>query len=989
MESELIARPNRRTWWLALAGAASFVTVAIVVLGRARDPAPAVRWEEIQAAADSGRWPDAEAGLRLWLRARPDDGEAWDMLGSLLFDAGRDAESLAALSRVKEEDGGWVHARTLMGDLAIRRREAAEAERILRAVVERDRKASEPLRRLVYLLSLEGRTAEARSVLLRLHETTRDPRHLADSILIRWSDDDIREAGPELGEFLERTPEDPWLRRAWGLSRLSRGRPDEALPHLEAAALAFEDDPACRFALAECRMMLGRYDGDLTILGTCPAPAADAALWWLMRGRLQEAGGDLDRAEESFRRSLAADPESQEARFRLGQVLARRGGHAQARPHLERAGEIRLREDALKSKLRQLHGRGPDAGAMEQLGRLCLESGMRVEARAWLEHALRQDPRRKHLRPELAVLARADDDRRVAHSGPTLRPVTPPPPGRSSKASDHGGVPSLAGGRGAVRLEDWAAAASMDFTYASGEDGRLFIADTMGGGVGLIDFDEDGWLDVYFVNGCPLPVDPSSPPRPNRLYRNLGGGTFEDVTERAGVAGRGYGMGCAVGDYDGDGRDDLFVTGLGGTVLYRNRGDGSFEDVTERAGVGSPRWTTAAGFGDLDGDGDLDLVVVTYVEANPVGASECKDDSGRPIHCPPHRFPAQFDQLFRNEGDGTFTDVSREAGIEVPEGRGLGLAIADLDGDGRLDLFVANDGTANFLFRNLGGMRFQESGLDAGVSYDGSGQPTASMGVVADDLNGDGLIDLFHTNFINQSSTLRWNLGGGLFADRTLWANLAAPSRSRTGFGTAAFDADNDGNLDLFVANGHVDDQPWFHSPMAQPAQLFLGREGGRFAIADDEASLYFSRPMVGRGVAAGDLDNDGRVDLVVVHRDAPAAWLRNVTQGGHWLGLRLRGTRPASTPVGARVTCKVAGRETVRWLTSGTSYLSSNDPRLWFGLGSARAVDQLEVRWPSGELQSWSDVAADHIFEIREGDPLMSTTTGGNRERAGNDGEK
>ncbi len=254
------------------------------------------------------------------------------------------------------------------------------------------------------------------------------------------------------------------------------------------------------------------------------------------------------------------------------------------------------------------------------------------------------------------------------------------------------------------------------------------------------------------------------------------------------------------------------------------------------------------------------------------------------------------------------------------------------------------------------------------VNYNGAGEPTGSMGVVAEDLNRDGRIDLFHTNFINQGSTLRWNLGNSQFTDGTLAANLAAPSRSQTGFGTVALDVDNDGTLDLFVANGHTDDQPWFNTPMAQNAQLFLGRDHGRFELLSPEVSPYFSRPVVGRGVAAGDLDNDGRVDLVVVHRDILAAVLHNGTPGGHWLGLRLRGTRSGRSPVGARVTCQAGGRSQVRWLTSGTSYLSSSDQRLWFGLGSAPKAEHLEVRWPCGTVQTWSNVAADRILDLLEG---------------------
>jgi hypothetical protein len=433
-------------------------------------------------------------------------------------------------------------------------------------------------------------------------------------------------------------------------------------------------------------------------------------------------------------------------------------------------------------------------------------------------------------------------------------------------------------------------------------------------------------------------------------------------------------MGCAVADYDGDGHDDLFVTGLGATVLYRNRGDGTFEDVTARAGVGSTRWTTAAGFGDLDGDGDLDLVAVTYVAADPTRFPECKDQLGKPIHCQPGRFPAEYDHLFRNNGDGTFTDISREAGLEVEGGDGLGLAIADLDGDGRLELFVANDAAANFLFRNLGGLRFEEVGVTAGVAYDGSGRATASMGVVAEDIDRDGRIDLFHTNFNNEPNTLLHNLGKGSFADVTTAAGLDAPSRAMTGFGTAALDADNDGLFDLFVANGHVDDQPWFNIPMAQRPQFFGGRPAGRFVEAPPSIGPYFTAAVVGRGAAAGDLDNDGRVDLVVVHRDRPVVLLRNVTgAGGHWLSLHLQGgPKSGKTPIGARVDCTAGGHTTVRWLTSGTSYLSQNDLRLTFGLGKATSVDRLEVRWPSGESQTWTDLPADRFLELEEaGTPL------------------
>ena len=882
--------PSRLQWALGSALIlATLASLGAVFWASSREPS----LETIRSAFAARRWEEVEAGLRRWLQRHPRDGGAWEMLGGVLFDRGRMEDALAALRQVREVDPGFVNAQTVIGEIAVRRRRLAEAERSFRRAAGRNPRAVEPLERLASLLSLERRPAEARSVLRQLFQVTRDPRHLADSILISGLESEVRDRNPELEEFRKQTPDDPWLARAWGLSLLSHGRAAEALPHLEAAAIAFDEDPLGRFALAECRLALGIPVVDVSVLGSPPARAADAARWWVLCGRLAEVRGRDDAALEDLRKAISTDPRNAEGHFRLGRALVRRGDRERGQFHLDRAEALNLREDRLKRELGRLFREPFDAGALLRIGRLCEEAGMIAESRDWVELAYERDPR---LRPpgfNRAQLGPVDDGPAMALSRPVLKASVPPRPDdpspRIATRPDSG-----------CRFEDVAERAGVRFQYESGATSQLFIADMMGGGVALWDYDDDGWLDIYLVNGCALPYDRQSPPRPNKLYRNRRDGTFEDVTERAGVGGRGYGMGCAVGDFDNDGHDDLFVTGLNETVLYRNRGDGTFADVTARAGVASSRWTTAAGFGDLDGDGDLDLVVVTYVEADPVDVPECRDKFGKRIHCNPDRFPAQLDHLFRNNGDGTFTDVSRQAGIEVPDGRGLGLAIADLDGDGRLDLFVANDATANFLFRNLGGLRFEEVGLTAGVAYTGAGEPTGSMGVVAEDLNGDGRIDLFHTNFINQSSTLRWNLGGCLFTDATLAANLAAPSRSMTGFGTVALDVDNDGNLDLFVANGHTDDQPWLGTPMAQSPQLFLGREQGRFELAGPEVSPYFSRPVVGRGAAAGDLDNDGRVDLVVVHRDAAAAVLRNSTRGGHWLGLRLRGTRSGRTPVGA-----------------------------------------------------------------------------------------
>ena len=734
------------------------------------------------------------------------------------------------------------------------------------------------------------------------------------------------------------------------------------------------NDPTGRFSLAECLMVLGRPFNLEEILGPIPEDPMDAAQWWLFRGRIEESSGKPESAVESLEHSVNLNPRSREAHFRLGRALQKLGRSQPADIHLARATQIEEQFKLVRREHQQARRAGLtyDPGQFERLGDLCADAGLIAESRAWFELAIKLDPGRKESRSRLERLKTVPVTLPMALPRPVLAPTSPPGVNLASSRTDAESLrpPILKGSENpAAPFEEGSKAAGIHYYYESGaNDRRLFIADTMGGGVGLIDFDNDGWLDIYLVNGCALPFNRDAPARPNLLYHNQRDGTFREVTGRAGVAGKGYGMGCAVGDYDNDGDDDLFVTGLTGTILYRNRGDGTFEDVTVSAGVFSDRWTTAAGFGDLDGDGDLDLVVITYVEVSLNDDRRCRDDAGRPIHCSPAFYPAQADLLYRNNDDGTFTETSKEAGFVASGGRGLGLAIADLDGDGKLDIFVANDASPNFLFRNRGGFRFEEVGMESGVATNGSGIATASMGVVADDLDGDGRIDLFITNLVNESSTFFRNLGGGLFLDATLGAGLDAPSRSRTGFGDAAIDADNDGRLDLFVANGHVDDRPWANSPMAQPPLFFWNRGRGRFTPAVPPESTYFARRVVGRGVAAGDLDNDGREDLIVIHRDGPASLLWNRAQPSHWLGIRLRGNRSGRTPIGTRVTCRIGDRTLVRWLTSGTGYLSAHDPRLWFGLGNATKVDRLEIQWPGGHTQSWSDIDADRIINIQEG---------------------
>jgi enediyne biosynthesis protein E4 len=983
-------RKRRYYRWLALIGVFVGAVAGVVAMFRSQLFPGSPNWVDIQRAAASGRSTEVDSLLERWILVHPEDDKARMMLARNRLRRQRRGAVAEVLLPIPETSSAWLEAQSILGELAIGEHRAALAERIFRRLADHGSTALEPRQRLFYLFSLQQRTAEARAVLWEMYHIRDDPRILLDLVLELLADkEDVRGLAPEIEQFLATTPSDPFLRRASGMGLLHQGRASEALPHLEAAARLLENDPNGRFALAECRILVSQPIEIEDVFRSIPDRASDAAQWWLFRGRIEETTGFLERAVNSFERAVALQPEGREAHFRLGQALQRLSRSKAARIHLDHASRIDRRIKAVRREHQALRKAGlpNDAALYERLGDLCAEIGMVAESRAWLEQSIKLLPEGAGASAKLARLKSAPDAMPFALAYPRLGSNAADGADTERDSIAKNTPTSSASARAnsvlAAPFVDRAGKAGVDYQYASGASDRFFIADTMGGGVGLFDYDNDGWLDIYFVNGCVIPFESKAPPHPNRLYRNQADGTFRDVTAKAGVGGQGYGMGCAVGDYDNDDDLDFLVTGLDRTILYRNQGDGTFEDVTARAGVVTDRWTTAAGFADLDGDGDLDLVLITYVEIRPDDGLECRDYSGRRIHCTPGRYAALPDLLYRNNGDGTFSEVSQSAGFTGPDGRGLGVAIADFDSDGKLDIFVANDASRNFLFRNLGGFRFEEIGEKAGVAFNGSGRATASMGVVADDLDGDGRIDLFITNLVNESSTFFHNLGGALFVDATLGAGLDAPSRPKTGFGTAALDADADGRLDLFVANGHVDDRPWANSRMAQSALFFWGRDG-RFIVADRPGDSYFARAIVGRGVAAGDLNNDGRVDLVVVHRDAPAALLYNEASAGHWLGLKLRGRRSGRTPIGTEISVRTKTVSIVRWLTSGTGYLSSHDPRFWVGLGRESAVERVDVKWPAGNVQTWQNLKTDRIFEIEEDRDEIRETTRQNERPSG-----
>jgi predicted Zn-dependent protease len=933
---------------------------------------------------DAGLLGLARSRLTRLAQERPSDQEVAYLLGRCEAERGRPEAALEVWRRILPGTRWSAPAALQFAQAAMTLGRLTEAEHALRKALGYPSAEFPAIRHLLLiLLGQQGRIGEARKVIEAV-----------------WRDRSVLPAADVSGRL--------------ALVREHLGLDFEPFPlewnHAQLGATSTPVSDSDQRALALARAYLatraGAFEGARAELDTCLARWPDDPLVWESRLEWALSAGSVASAGEALRHVPAArfddrrvlelrawfarqhaDPADE--RHALEQLLvlepsriiavARLAELLQEAGEIQAASELRQQKaglDAALDRYFRLYKEDRFSAHLPELASLAERLGRRFEARAFWELVAGEEPASAGARRALERLARAPPSPSTRSSllselrsiGTSAGSRPSPTPGRSASPGDFGSSPI-------PHFEDRAAESGLaGFVHDNGASPIHQLPEMASGGVGLLDFDGDGLMDVYCVQGGRFPPGPGARETGDRLFRNRGTGTFEDVTARTriGALARGYGHGVAVGDYDNDGYPDLFVTRWRRYALYHNRGDGTFEDATVKAGLDGDRdWPTSAAFADLDDDGDLDLYVCHYGVWDPAHPQICKDPTGTVVlTCDPRRIEALPDHVFRNDG-GRFVDVTTESGIIDRDGRGFGVVAADLDGDRRIDLFVANDSTANFVFRNRGGFRFEEAGHESGLAANVGGGYQAGMGVACGDLDGDGRIDFAVTNFYGESTTLFRNLGQGLFADDTSASGLGAPSRHRLGFGVALVDLNNDGWLDLVTANGHISDQrPLF--PFAMTPQLFQGAAGGRLRDVTALAGPPFQTPYVGRGLAAGDLDNDGRLDVVMVAHNDPLVEFHNETtdhqSDTHFVTQRLEGTRSNRDGVGAVVVVTAGGRTQIAQRFGGGSFQSAGDPRLHFGLGTSRQLESVEVRWPSGHVDHHEHLPADRGYHLREG---------------------
>jgi tetratricopeptide (TPR) repeat protein len=934
--------------------------------------------EGIQAVK-IGNTTDAVDRLDEVLRWRPSEPEALLYRGQIAHQLGDGTLARNLFAKVPDEPARFGSAaRYAEGIAAVDAGDLIRGETLLRRAIDLNPSLVAARERLVELYALQLRRDDLRAELDAVRHMR--PWRLEELNLYSVAGERINTADEGIRRMRQAVAANPHDSSApLLLARyLTEGEQfAEARTLLEAQLAGEPTSSKAAGLLAEVKLNQDDLAGALLTLARISSHSEPDKWYFRSAGRLFLAQGEWQLAAESLSAAVRLDPEDLTAVHQLGIALSRLRSDA-ATPVLRRAELL----DRVVRESSRIPGR--DLRQVEPLLAIVLDVAEALyqlerfrEAAYWYDQALILDPRcaaaTRGLKDATANFERAMALAEAPKATPPAAAMSIDWPALVDQIQQRAAkLPAAqvaaAGSPATIRLADVHAEAGVDFQYFNGQTGLKYLVESMGGGVAVLDYDCDGWPDLYLVQGCALPYDAKNTSHQDKLYRNLGDGRFSDVTAQAGLGDAQYGQGCAVGDYDNDGDPDLFVANFGRSVLYRNNGDGTFDDVTTPTGLTGERWASSAGFADLDKDGSLDLYVSTYVTSLRV----CRGTNGHVATCDPGNFDAEQDRLYHNSGDGKFIDVTESSGIVAPDGKGLGVIHADLDNDSWTDIYIANDGTPNHLFKNCsrpGTIAFQEMGLLASVAVSGDGKAQGSMGIACADFENDGDLDLYVTNFINETYVMYRNLGGMFFEDVTRRSGTATATKGLVGFGVQPIDFDLDGRPELLVANGHIDDFRFRNEPWKMPSQLFQNLGDCRFKDISTQVGPYFQGEYLGRGVARVDWDRDGDDDAVIVHQDAPAALLRNDTVGkGNWIAFELHGVRSARDAIGARIEVVSTSGTQILERSAGDGFFSSNEGLLRIGLGSAVRVERAVIRWPSGETQVLSDPAINQTHVLVEG---------------------
>ncbi|MFM9961122.1 MAG: FG-GAP-like repeat-containing protein [Planctomycetaceae bacterium] len=946
-------------------------------------------FDQAQRAFLARRYDEADQSIQKLLSVQPRQARALLLAGKLALARRNNHTALQHFrTRPDAASAEATQLAFLAGELLTRLGRVREAEVELRHVLIQEPQHIEANFILAFVLGSEGRAWECQPLVKELmrHGSVDVPQ-----LLLVGQTDDFYIHNQEFEDLCRQaTPNDPLILLGAARAALNNSQNDLAFAHLERVVTS---DPNLAEAQARFGRMLislapDRYEAWQNAL---PVEADENPETWVTRGLWSQRQAQTCAAIRCFWEAARRDPNHRVAIQQMAQLLHQIGQPELAKPFVERTALL----SQLAIPLRRAN-LAHDSDIMKNISDILMALRRPWEAAAWCQLAMRQQPApawAEQRWQELQPLLR-DDPPLTLDSGNPARNVDLsafPLPTRNTVKSPGGVSVAQSSSVPSIRFDDEARTTGLNFQFDNGyspPSGMARMYSITGGGIGVLDYDGDGWPDLFLTQGKPIPDDVASIEdlcrleklRPirrsaatDRLFRNLGGEMFQDVSDSAIVPDDAFGQGVAVGDFDNDGFPDLYVANLGPNCLYRNNGDGTFGDVTAVANVAGCDWTTSALIADLNGDSWPDVYATNYLTGPDVLRRVCGHD-GHLKSCLPAQFLAAQDRVYLSRGDGTFEDRTESAGFrETIPGRGFGVIAADLTGTGGLSLFVGNDTDPNFLFvRNTDSQAFAmtDQGIQRGVALSGEGVAQACMGIACGDVDDDGRLDLFVSNFFNESNTLYLQKEPGFFADETRAAGLHEPSFRMLGWGTQFLDADGDGRLDLFVSNGHVYDERDRNVPFQMPAQFFRGTASARFVeVTRQSLGDYFQRELLGRAVAKCDWNRDGKTDLVVGHIDVPLALLTNHSPTvGRSISIQLRGTKVARDAVGSKIRCRLGNRHRTYQLVAGDGFLVSNERTVAVTLGPDERWDELHIRWPDGEIQEFSAPGEGHEFLVIQG---------------------